>query len=136
MHVRVGPSTVGAGDGVFTLCNLPALPGGLRLTQYHGKMLEGHVRELFPAGHASGYVLQIRADRGLGGLYVDGEHSSHWSAKVQHGRTGAGRLRLYVHRGAGWLRTLGQAIPAGTELTTDYGSEFWTGPFRGLVAQR
>ena len=43
-------------------------------------MLEGHVRELFPAGHTSGYVLQIRADPGVGGLYVDGEHSSHWSA--------------------------------------------------------
>ena len=92
MSVSIGPSTAGAGDGVF----LPAVPGGLRLTQYHGKMLEGHVRELFPAGHTSGYVLQICADRGLGRLYVDGGHSSHWSAKVQHGRTGAGRLRLYA----------------------------------------
>ena len=76
VHVRVAASAVGAGDGMWTLCHIPAQSGGLQLTQYRGQPLQGRVHELFPAGHTSGYVLQVRGDRGAGGIYVDGEGSS------------------------------------------------------------
>ena len=127
-HVRVGPSGVGDGLGVFTLCELPARAGGLRLGEYQGVRIEGREAEL-NLGEVR-YVMEVRADRGAGGVWVDGAASGHWTSRVQHGRAGPGLIFIYHYGGGVWFRTLGRAIPAGQELVYNYGSRYWHGKYR------
>jgi uncharacterized protein len=121
-RLMVKPSPI-HGDGVFAAEDIP---WGRKIMEYRGALIDdAEAAKRIRTGAAA--IMELG-----GGKNIDGFDAGNGAALINHSRSAANCF-LLREKGKVWLVAGVEGIKAGTELTYDYGSDYY--PRRGKRAE-